>query len=411
MPGNAEIEWLDLEPLNPPPAPGAGGPRSGPRRPRWHWWYLVVAAALVAAILVATRPSHGKPGRAAHPSAPSPSSSSPSSPAVDAAAQAAAAAASRAAAEVAGTTSAGGSLLAVPADWILFGRGSAAVYELRLAAGQIVTTPVPVLSSSGAASFLAGPDRVVLISQNTPQAYEIPDGKPSQSLPAGFPQSGPAVPGPDPTHLWVPDPAGTSMALVGFDGTITGPEVPIPADAAAPVMSDGAGYMTFSGTGGVYDLRPSGITRITTGILLATGPTTWLTDECDTQYHCAPTVIDRATGARHTLSARVDDLAGGGLISPDGTTAAILENDNSVDQSLTLHLITLATGADRPTGIALQPNQIFQPGLFLWSPDNKWVFGTNATGRLFAVNVATDATTTLNVNLGPIGQLALRTEG
>ncbi len=112
-----------------------------------------------------------------------------------------------------------------------------------------------------------------------------------------------------------------------------------------------------------------------------------------------------------------DSFVAGGVISPDGRTAAVLEGSvgtfdgeySTGDTPDTLHLIDLATGVDRATSVTVEPNQNFQPGLFIWSPDSHWVFATNGTGRLYAVNAGANQTTTLNVTLGPVSQLALRT--
>ena len=167
------------------------------------------------------------------------------------------------------------------------------------------------------------------------------------------------------------------MTLVGFDGTPTGTLDHVAVVDAGRVSADGAGYLLFGGTGGVYDARPSGITRITTGDLLATGPTTWLTDECDAQFRCATTVINRAhRRPAHAQRADRRSSANGGVISPDGTTAAVLEGDDAAagpaapDQP----------GAPAPTGrptLTLDPNLNYQDGLFVWSPDSHWLFATN----------------------------------
>ena len=396
-----EIEWIEPDPHS---APADVIQAGGPRRPVWRWWYALVAIAAVAALLVATRPGHGQPKASASPT-PSPSAPVHSSDPAGLAAPSSAAATSTAV-----VTSTGPSLLDVPADWQLFGRASSAVVKIELAAGRVTVTPIPLLSSGGPASFVVGPGRVIVRPLDAVAGYFVDDGQPFQTLPDGFAATGPALPGPDSSHLWVPSPDGNSMQLVDFDDVATGTTVAVPPHVdISDLQSDGAGYLDFSDVGGVYDLRPSGIQRITTGELLAAGPTKWLTEECDLHDSCRATVIDRATGAQHALSVSVNQLASGGLISPDGTTVAVLEGDQS--QPVDVHLIDLTTGADRATGAAIDPNLAYQDGLFVWSPDSHWLFTTNATGRLYAVNVPADTTTTLTtaLTLGPVSQLGLRT--
>ena len=60
------------------------------------------------------------------------------------------------------------------------------------------------------------------------------------------------------------------------------------------------------GIGGMYDIGPDGVHRITTGTLLGIGRTRWLTAECDEQYNCATIVIDRSSGSRAASNRDID---------------------------------------------------------------------------------------------------------
>jgi hypothetical protein len=393
------IEWLDAG--RTPAGDDVIHTRRPPGPRRRLWWIVLAALALVAGIVVATRPHGSTP--AASPS-PTPSVSlttpsrypgSPEGPGDPSTARGTP------------TVTNGAALLDVPASWELFGRVSDAVIEMKLAAGQVTITPIPLLSSSGPASFVVGPDRAIVRPLDVIAGYDVRDGQPYEDLSTNFPTSGPALPGPDPAHLWIPGHTDASMALVGFDGSPTGTTVSIPDGLDAGALSpDGAGYLMFGGTGGEYDLKPSGIARITTGTLLAAGPTGWLAEECDTQFRCAATVVSRANGARRSLTTPLTNLGSGGVISPDGSTAAILEGDGG---PVRLHLIDLHSGADRSTDVTLNPDLDYQDGLFVWSPDSHWLFATNATGRLYAINAAANKTNELPLTLGPVSQLALRT--
>lgn len=80
-----------------------------------------------------------------------------------------------------------------------------------------------------------------------------------------------------------------------------------------PSGPDGAGYLIVYAAGGTYDLRPGSTRRITTGQLLAMGPTGWLTLECDDQLRCFTMAVDRNTWTHRVL---------GPMISTSGPRAS-----------------------------------------------------------------------------------------
>jgi hypothetical protein len=207
------------------------------------------------------------------------------------------------------------------------------------------------------------------------------------------------------------------MVLVGMDGRRSGPSITAPPQGS-PVnpsllaLPDQAGYLLFPGTGGVYDVRPGGTSRVTTGTVLAVGPTRWLTAECTGQARCRPVVIDRSTGVRHPLSTRISGTAQStvGVISPDGSTAAVLAGSAQAR----IEIIDLATGAAHAL-----PLRIDLSGLDLgwtwesmaWSPDSRWLFAA-VGGDLYAVSQRTGQITNLSHALGPalpqLSQLSMR---
>jgi hypothetical protein len=195
------------------------------------------------------------------------------------------------------------------------------------------------------------------------------------------------------------------MKLVGLNGRPTGTSLPTP-DGTGSVNPDGAGYLMFYGTGGAYDVRPDGISRITTGELLAAGPTEWLTRECDAAYRCSAAVIDRATGARRMLlHAPVNGSGVSGAISPDGLYAAVFTVDGSGQPSL--GLLNLTTGRTVPLDIPFDPQYSFSSGVCAWSPDSRWLFASGAEGRLKVFDRHTMRLTDLGVSF-PVTQVAFR---
>ncbi len=420
-PGRDAEHWLDLG-----PDPDLG--RKPPRRRRW--WYAVVAAMVVAAMLL-TRNQHTTQPLAAQPSDTrgSPSSQLPSGsagaarvlpgvhpppPALRSADRTGPGTVSTtfeptlANPEAVTITELGHPLLDVPAGWELFGQGQGVVVRIELRHGRITRTAVPAVGSASPTFFVVGNDRAIVHPVDLVTGYVVHDEKPAVRLPPALDQAYSVLPGPDPRHLWAETKAGTASALslLTLDGRPTGVQVPIPQDAAVQA-SDRAGNVLMFGIGGMYDARPDGMHRITSGTLLAVGPTRWLALECDERYRCASVVIDPATGRRRSLLTPLDAYQqNSGAISPDGRMAALLQ-PNGRGASL-LELVDLATGAARLTGVTTSSDQTRGGRTLAWSPDSRWLFVTDGNGRLLALNRA-GRVVELQAQVGAIDQIALRT--
>ncbi len=303
-------------------------------------------------------------------------------------------------------TDLGRPLLAVPGDWELIARGVGVVVRIELARGLIIRTTAPAVATGGPISLVPGPDRVIVQPLDAVPGYEVRDGHRAQALPPAFGTNGLAYPGPDPAHLWLPAADNRHMTLFDFDGRRAGPSLAIPVSSPG-VAADGTGYLLFYGTGGAYDVQPSGIHRITSGELLAAGPTRWLTDECDQHFRCSTVVIDRRTGARRTIRARTGANGGLGAISPDGSTAALFALDSGTAPNL--RLLDLATGVSHATDVSFDPDYAFGSGSFVWSPDSRWLFAAGADGGIAVINRSTMRSTELATGLPSVSQVALRT--
>ncbi|MGI8760566.1 MAG: hypothetical protein ACR2LF_04585 [Jatrophihabitantaceae bacterium] len=389
-----DVEFLDVGPQR---APGAGG--SVHRWPRWLPLLLLVGlvAATVIAFIV-----HGNGGPSASPRrsptpAP-PTSSPPSSTALPAASVV--------------VTQMAHPLLGARAGWELFARGDGVVVRIQPARGRITRTTIPVLQSDGPVSFVVGPNLAIVRPIDNVPGYVVPDGHPARQISTGLShgQGGPVFPGPDPNHIWVQNLGGPpAMALSDLDGARAGPTIPIPPGGSPlDAIPDGAGYLLFPATGGVYDSRPDGLHRITTGALLAVGPTGWLTLDCDARARCVTVVIDRATNARRVVGPAVSDSGGPvGAIAPDGRTAAIFKV--GAGNTSTIYLLDLSTGAThRP---ALSVDQAGYDGTVVWSPDSRWLFAVGADGGLEALDTHTGTVTglsTVGISVPQLRQLAIR---
>lgn len=293
-------------------------------------------------------------------------------------------------------------LLPVPAGTVLFARGSDTVLRLELGTGRITTTTLPPLSSGGPTSFVVGADSVLIRPQDPVTGYRIIDGQPPVALDDQLITPGVVVSGPDPRHVWVQDIDGNSMRLVDFAGHPTGVSIRLPVNSAQP---DGTGNLLFYDVGGAYEATPSGIRRITTGTVLAVGPTRFLVSECDEQYRCGSYVIDRVTGQRRSLGPRIDLGYAMGVISPDGSTAAIVNFGQT--SSGELQLVDLATGRLITSQVTLSENDADSGySQLAWSADSKWLFSA-VSGALTVLDRA-GRIHPLNASLPPITQLALR---
>jgi hypothetical protein len=300
-------------------------------------------------------------------------------------------------------TSLGHPLLGVPADWELFARGPNVVIRIQLARGRITTTAVPVVNTDAPVAFFVGSDRVIVRSVDDPIGYVVRDGKAVTESPPTMRHGAWLLPGPDQRHLWLDLPPGGDygIALLKLDGTPTGARIEVPVGTGV-LGADGAGYVLLSGIGGTYDARPGRIHRITSGIVLASGPTRWLTVDCDDSFICRDVVIDRASGARHSWDGPVQSLTeNSGTISPDGRTAALPRYGG-------ISLIDLDSGAERPIGVTPPSDNSQVAPLMVWSPDSRWLFMPDSAGRVMIINRATGRATPLGTRLPPVDHLALR---
>ena len=305
-------------------------------------------------------------------------------------------------------------LLGVRARWELFGRGPGEVVRIQFAPGRITWTAHPPLSSGGPVTFVVTDAEGALVRPiDFVPGYLIPDGEPAREAPGALGAGGPVFPGPDPRHLWVSSStSGDRMVLVGMDGRRTGPSIAAPpqgspVNASLFAVPDQTGYLLFPGIGGVYDVRPGGTSRVTTGTVLAVGPTRWLTAGATATPAARPVVTDRSTGVRYPLSTRVPlstrlngaGLSTAGVISPDGATAAVLVGSPQAR----IEIIDLATGAAHALPLRIDLSGADTGWAWesmAWSPDSRWLF-VAAGGDLYAVSQRTGQITNLSHTLGP----------
>lgn len=382
------VEWLDTEPPPNPPA--------GPAWQRRAWYTLLCAVVVIVGLVFALTRYSGKHAAAPTPTpTPSPATSSASTlrSVPESSAQST---------PSVSVTRLGHRLLNVPASWQLVARDSDAVYTIQPATGRITRTTAPITSSGPPTMLVVGPHEVLVHGWDSGGGWLIRDGRPARELPGLLANAGPAVPGPQPGQVWMQTGEGQNQktTLVDLDGRSTG--ISLPVQYPSP---DGAGYLLAGMVGGTYDARPDGLHRITTGSVLAVGRTGWLTEECDERHRCTLDVIDRRSGQHRALGPTGDDQFSNGLLSPDGTLAAV---GGPTDESgvTALHLIDLRSGADRRTTLMVDTNTGAGYG-WVWSPDSQWLFVADAAGQIRAVG-RNGQEHTLDTHLPAIEQLAMR---
>jgi hypothetical protein len=303
-------------------------------------------------------------------------------------------------------------LLGVTVPWELFARGDDLVVRIQPALGRVTQTPLPSLRSDGPVAFLALRDRVLIRPLDLVPGYQVRDGTPAVELTGALRSGGAVFPGPDLGHVWLArgDPGSVELVLLGADDNKGGRSVPLPPEASLfALTSDGAGSVLLTGVGGAYAVRSDGLRRITMGMLLAAGPTGWLTVECDPRYRCSIILRDRSGRARAITGATfgTGSLGGyalGGVISPDGRAAAVFEP--TPGPAPVLDLLQLRTGGRHRVEVDVGegPDQ----GTVAWSPDSRWLFVLDAAGRLRVVDPGTGTVSQLLPDLPRPVQLSIR---
>jgi len=307
-------------------------------------------------------------------------------------------------------------LLGVTAGWELFARGPNDLVAIQMARGRITETSVPALASSmPEVSFVVGPHQAIVRSPDNVPGYVIPDGRPAQLITGPLANGGPVIPGPKPDQAWVM--SGTSSqptaTLVTLAGTPAGDTISFNTNYEVPATAepDGHGYVLVVAKPPnlIYDVGPTFSHRITDQII-AVGPASFLGLACRGQQ-CHYAVINPATGSRRVLpslpSRGVRDLLTWpppGVVSPDGSTAAVLERNKH--GQITVQLITMQSGAVTALNVAIDPSTPYDT--LAWSPDSKWLFIAGTYGRLLAWNARTMQVHDLGVQLPDITQVAIR---
>ncbi len=294
-------------------------------------------------------------------------------------------------------------------DWSLFARGDHVVARLDFGRGELTTTTLPTLQSSGPVTFIATDAGAIVRPLDSVTGYLVPDGQQARELTGLLAEGGPVVPGPDPSHVWVDlgDSDSGVVRLSGVDGRPAGHDIPLPDNASGWILPDGGGRPLVLTTGGVYDVRRDGLRRVTTGVVLASGPTGWLVSECDARNVCSAKVVDRRSGQRRSLPGFPHELdRASGTLSPDGTRVALVADHGAAGSAL--WLVDLRSGRVDRIDLRSLPAPYPGSGSVVWAPDGRWVFAVDLGGQVRAVDAATGRVRSLAPHLPDVTQLAVR---
>lgn len=405
------VEWLDGEDADELPPP----PRLPPGR-RHALWIVGVALVVIVAVAVGvSRAGSGSPHGARPPTAAVSSSSSTHAVPALSVPPAPTSADSSTAAKAPTVTGVGHRILAATSNWELFARTDSGILRIEMAAGRIHRTPMPGLDSNGGISFVVGPTSAVVRPYDAVAGYVVRDGEAPRTLTGLLARAGAVYAGPTPDEVWVqPDSTGSSTPaprlydLRQESAVSTGPSAP--QEFGAPFTADGSGHLLYGAVDGIYDVRPDGVHRVTTGALTAVGSTRWLVQECDDRFRCSDVLIDQASGVRRVLGpAHANVNYEPGSISPDGRWAAFASVRNG-GGSPSIHLVDLQSGTD--TDLGLSPSDTgYGANPFVWDPDNGALLFVDDTQHVRVLDPATRRSVVLDLSLPPVDQIALRPAG
>lgn len=357
-----------------------------PIRPRRFRLGTLLLACLVAAAVVVVIVRSGSPRRAASP------------PPVT-------------------VTDVGHPILGVHASWQLLGFDGRAVLAVQFARGRIVRTTIPRLEGDGIVSLVAGRGEALVRPIDNVPGYVVPDGGPARPLTGVLANGGTLLPGPTPAEQWLDENTG-SIVLVGRGKAERAQlaERALLSPHSQTITSDGGGgLLLVDASGIVYDVSSGLLRSVGPDLILAVGPRNWLGLNCGVDPGpCREVVISAATGAERVLPGPAVSAnpwpwqAVPGIVSPDGTTAAVAIPGQSQNQAW-LELVSMRSGAARRVAVPVPPSSTSQS--LAWSPDSRWLFVVAARGTLAVVDGRTGEPQHINLGVSGLRQIVIRPAG
>lgn len=424
-----------------PIGPGSGGPG------RWRWLALLAGFLVLVGVIVVQRrvsgppsaapgietssPDSGSgpgPARTAEPPIPPPLTTAPATVTVTVTQLPAEPAGTPATpgpwttAKASLTTSLAPSVLPRSPGWEIVGYGSQGLVRIDPSTGRVwLVDGPPIVEEWGAMTLVSSGGHTLIVAGNS-QRVLVPDAGPARTPYRLFGSALTALPGPDPAHVWTWDSSFDSgeggskfvLHLVDWTEQPTGTAITLPSyiEPLAVPVSDGDGYMLVRGIGGTYDARPDGLTLVTSGDVIAAGPTGYLVYECGAQPGCSAVTIDRKTGTRATFGQQSLPVAHpraiiSGQISPDGAHAVYLVGPSGSNTTVAVHLFDMSTGEDRVLPVTVEMTNA-SGSVLGFSPDGRYLAVASPAGRIDVLDTSDAAVFHLPWDVPPVQNLVTR---
>lgn len=285
---------------------------SGPTRPPPRRVLVIAALALAVVVLAFWALDSRRLERSAPPPTPSPSAPTPAQTPTPTSARS-----PSPPDPVTATRGAGPLAPQIPAG-TLYSRSAGSVYAIDARTGTVTRTGRTYLpAETDRVSMVPTRGGIILRPDQDGPGLLVEDGRRPVELTDSLRDARQALPGP-PGQLWAvtidaQDFQVSTAALVDGRGRRVGPSVTMTGSFA----SDGNGGLLLSDIGGVWQVYPGPVHRITTGLVSSVGSQSYRLLECDDQHHCTETLLDRSSGHRTPLQPAVRSGLSAGLISPN----------------------------------------------------------------------------------------------
>lgn len=260
---------------------------------------------------------------------------------------------------------------------MLYARSSGTLYAVDVRIGAIIVTPIR-MATTDAVSMVPLSGGVALRPWDDTAGLLVRDGQTPVDLPGQLKTARELLPGP-PGRLWVLTqddnaPYNATATLVDERGRRAGPGL----TSTGGYTSDGAGGLLLSDVGGVWQVHPQPVRRVTGGSITSVGADHYQLLDCNDRHRCAESLLDRRTGRRTPLSPRERSF-GNSALSPDGRfLASVVGSGSDGGPWTTIRRVTdneLLQKQSEPPNPATS-----QPGSIAWL-SARWLVSIN-DGRL-----------------------------
>ncbi|SDS76667.1 hypothetical protein SAMN04488543_2341 [Friedmanniella luteola] len=282
----------------------------------------------------------------------------------------------------------------------LYARGRDVLYAIDAATGTVVRTRGVELGSTGPVSLVATRRGVLLRPFDTVPGLRVDDGRAPVPLAGALASADEVLPGPD-GRLWALDVDGpeSRARLVDDRGRPAGPRT----RTSGSFLGDGAGGLLLQDVGGVWQVHPGPVRRLTTGAVTAAGPTTLLLHECDARHRCADVLVDRGSGRREPVGSERRGDPPSGTTAPGGAHAALTVSGTD---GATRTVVRRLPDGEVVQTLTAPTDRFGLPGSAVWM-SSRWLAVT-AGARLSLYDTVRDVAVVPDVDLDAVDQLAWR---